>query len=101
MTLLLQLAAFALGACLSIRMIAALHGAVDLWYDIRARCPRVIGAIALWETAILGSMWLLDLPYQRAFLWGLWAYFLFYLSLLPLVGLFINRTRSDRQKEAS
>jgi hypothetical protein len=97
MTLLLQVAAFALGACLSIRMIAALHGAVDLWYDIKALCLRVIGAIVLWEAAILATLWLLDLPYQAAFLWGLLIYLLFYLSLLPLVGLFVGRMRSDRR----
>jgi hypothetical protein len=97
MTLLLQLAAFALGACLSIRMIAALHGAVDLWYNIEAMCPRVIGSIVVWEAAILAIMWLLELPYQRAFVWGLWIYLLFYLSLLPLAGLFVSRMRSDRR----
>ena len=97
MTLLLQVAAFALGACLSIRMIAALHGAVDLWYNIKAMCPRVIGQIVLWEAMILASLWLLELPYQAAFLWGFGIYLLFYLSLLPLAGLFVGRMRSDRR----
>ena len=97
MTLLLQLAAFALGAYLSIRMIAALHGAVDLWYHIEAMCPRVIGAIVVWEAMVLASLWLLELPYQSAFLWGFGLYLLFYLSLLPLTGLFVGRTRSDRR----
>jgi hypothetical protein len=97
MTLLLEIAAFALGVCLSIRMIAALHGAVDLWYDIQAKCPRVIGAIALWEAVILAALWLLELPYQAAFLWGFGIYLLFYLGILPLAGWFMNRMRSDRQ----
>jgi hypothetical protein len=97
MTLLLQVVAFALGACLSIRMIAALHGAVDLWYNIKAMCPRVIGQIVLWEAMVLASLWLLELPYQAAFLWGFGIYLLFYLSLLPLAGLFVGRMRSDRR----
>lgn len=97
MTLLLQLAAFALGAFLSIRMIAALHGAVDLWYDIKAMYPRVIGQIVVWEVTILASLWLLEIPYQTAFLWGFGIYLLFYLSLLPSVGLVLGRMRSDRR----
>ena len=97
MTLLLECAAFAFGACLSIRMIAALHGAVDLWYDIRARFPRVIGRIAGWEAVVLASMWALALPYQTALLWGFGLYLLFYLSILPLAGLFMHRMRSDRR----
>jgi hypothetical protein len=97
MTPLLQLAAFALGACLSIRMIAALHGAVDLWYDIKAMCPRVIGQIVVWEATVLASLWLLEFPYQTAFLWGFGIYLLFYLSLLPLIGLVLGSMRSDRQ----
>ncbi|MBI3373891.1 MAG: hypothetical protein HY017_19370 [Betaproteobacteria bacterium] len=96
MTLLLQLAAFVLGAYLSIRVIAALHGAVDLWYDIRATYPRVIGAIVVWEAMVLASLWLLELPYQSAFLWGFAVYLLFYLSLLPLVGLYVGRMRHTR-----
>ena len=93
MTLLLQLAAFALGAYLSIRIIAALHGAVDLWYHIEAMCPRVIAAIVVWEAMVLACLWLLELPYQTAFLWGFGVYLLFYLSLLPLVGLYVGRMR--------
>jgi hypothetical protein len=78
-------------------MIAALHGAVDLWYNIKAMCPRVIGQIVLWEAMVLASLWLLELPYQAAFLWGFGIYLLFYLSLLPLAGLFVGRMRSDRR----
>lgn len=95
MSLVLQTGAFILGACLSIRMIAALHGAVDLWYKIEKTYPRVIGSIVAWEAVILSSLWLLELPYQTTFLWGLWIYLLFYLSLLPLAGLFIDRMRRN------
>ena len=95
MTLLIQVAAFALGTYLSIHMIAALHGAVDLWYDIGEAYPRVIGSSVAWEAMILASLWLLELPHQAAFVSGLWIYLLFYLSLLPLAGLFMARMRRD------
>jgi hypothetical protein len=101
MSLALQTAAFMLGVVLSIGMIAALHGAVDLWYDIRKYCLRVICTIVAWETIILACMWVLDLPYQSALVRGLWIFLLFYLSILPLAGWFMNRTRSDLQREAS
>ncbi len=97
MTWLLQIAVFALGVCISMHMIAALHGAVDLWYDIVAMSPRVVGRIAVWEAVILAILWLLELPYQGLFLAGLWMYLLFYLSLLPLTGLYIRLMRSDRR----
>lgn len=100
MNLILQAAAFMLGIFLSIGMIAALHGAVDLWYDIRKYCLRVIGTIIAWEAIILACMWLLDLPYQSALVRGLWIFLLFYLSILPLAGLFISRARSDLRREA-
>ena len=99
MTLLLEVAAFVLGAWLSIRMIAALHGAMDLWYDIGGTWLRVTGDVVFWEVVILVGLWLLERPYQAAFAWGFWTYIAFYLSLLPLGQFVISRARSDRRRD--
>jgi hypothetical protein len=96
MTLLFQVAAFALGTYLSIRMIVALHGIADLWYMIDKAWPRVLADVLAWGATIAVIAWLLDRPYQTAFVWGLLTYLLFYLSLLPLVRLYVASRRTDR-----
>ena len=96
MTALLQIAAFALGTYLSIRMIVALHGIADLWYMIAKAWPRVLAGVLAWGAAIVVIAWLMDRPYQAAFVWGLLIYLVFYLSLLPLVRLYVAGRRTDR-----
>jgi len=96
MTLLLQIAAFALGSYLSIRMIVALHGIADLWFMIDKAWPRVLAGVLAWGAAIGVIAWLMERPYQAAFVWGLLTYLVFYLSLLPLVGLYFASRRTDR-----
>lgn len=96
MTLLLQIAAFALGTYLSIRMIAALHGIADLWLMIDKAWVRVLAGVLAWGAAIGVIAWLMARPYQAAFIWGLLTYLVFYLSLLPLAGLYIAGRRTDR-----
>lgn len=96
MTPLLQVAAFALGTYLSIRMIVALHGIADLWYMIDKAWPRVLAGVLAWGAVIGVIAWLMDRPYQAAFVWGLLIYLVFYLSLLPLVRLYFAVRRTDR-----
>ena len=55
MTPLLQIAAFALGVCLSIRMIAALYAVIDLWYTIGKTYPGVLRGVLGWGAAIFAS----------------------------------------------
>lgn len=92
----LQIAAFALGSYLAIRMIVALHGVADLWFMIDKAWPRVLAGILAWGVAIGVIAWLLDRPYQTAFAWGLLTYLVFYLSLLPLARLYFAARRTDR-----
>ena len=99
MTALLQVAAFALGSYLSIRMIVALHGIADLWYMIDKAWPRVLAGVLAWAVAIGVIAWLLDRPYQTAFAWGLLTYLVFYLSLLPLARLYFASRRTDRDSD--
>jgi len=96
MTALLQIAAFALGTYLSIRMIVALHGIADLWFMIDKAWLRVLASILAWGAAIGVIAWLMERPYQAAFVWGLLIYLVFYLSLLPLVRLYVAGRRTDR-----
>ncbi len=96
MTLLLQVAAFALGTYLSIRMLAALHGIADLWFMIDQAWPRVLAGVLAWGAAIGVIAWLMARPYQAAFAWGLLTYVVFYLSLLPLARLYVAGRRTDR-----
>ena len=99
MTTLLQLASFALGVYLAIRMIAALHGPVDVWRLIDRAWPRVLADILVWGAAIAVIAWLMQGPYRSALVWGLSIYLVFYLSLLPLQGLYWAWRRRDRDIE--
>ncbi len=99
MTLLLQIAAFALGSYLSIRMIVALHGIADLWFMIDKAWPRVLSGVLVWGAAIGVIAWLMARPYQAAFVWGLLTYLVFYLSLLPLARLYFAGRRTDRDSD--
>ncbi len=96
MTAFLQLAAFLLGTLLSIRMIAALHGPVDVWHMIGKAWPRVVADVIVWAVTIGIIAWLMSGPYRTALVWGLSIYFVFYLSLLPLMRLYVARRRTDR-----
>lgn len=96
MTALLQFAAFALGTYLSIRMIAALHGPVDVWHVIGKAWPRVVADVLVWAAAVTVIVCLMDGAYRTALVWGLSIYFVFYLSLLPLMRLYVARRRTDR-----
>jgi hypothetical protein len=96
MTALLQLAAYALGTYLSIRMIAALHGLVDVWCVIDKTWRRVFADVVLWGVMTGVIAWLLNEPYRAALSWGVSTYLIFYRSLLPLIGLYVSRRRTDR-----
>lgn len=96
MTALLQFAAFALGIYLSIRIIAALHGPVDVWHVIGKAWPRTVADILVWGITIGVIVCLMDGTYRTALVWGLSIYCVFYLSLLPLMRLYVARRRTDR-----
>lgn len=99
MTTFLQVAAFALGSYLAIRMIAALHGPIDVWHLIGQVWPRVLADILVWGAAIAVIAWLMHGPYRSALVWGLLAYFAFYLSLLPSMRLYVAKRRTDQNND--
>jgi hypothetical protein len=83
-TLLFQIAAFALGAYLSIRMIASLYAIIDLWYAMEREYARVLAGILRWAAAILAPLWLFAPPYRSALGWGLSSFAVFYSSLFVI-----------------
>lgn len=96
MTAFLQFVAFVLGTYLSIRMIAALHGPIDVWHMIDTAWRRVFADVLVWGVTTGIVVWLMDGPYRTALVWGLSAYLVFYISLLPLLRLYVGRRRTER-----
>jgi hypothetical protein len=86
-----EVALFALGVYLSVRVIAALLGIIDLWYTIRTAYPMVIARILGWGGATVATARVLGDGRRRAFLWGLAAFLVLYLSMYALRHLFLRR----------
>ena len=84
MTLMGQAVAFVFGVGLSVQMIAALHAIIDFWYAIGTQYPRVVRGILGWGITIGTIAWFLARPFQTAFVSGLLAFMVFYLSLFVL-----------------
>lgn len=84
-------ALFLSGAYLGMRVIAAVYRVVDLWYTIATAYPRVIRGILGWGGTTLASAALLGDRHRQAFLCGLAAFLLFYLSLYVLRHLLLRK----------
>jgi hypothetical protein len=82
---------FACGAYLCLRLIAAAYRFIDLWYTIRTAYPTVVRGILAWGGVVAALAALLDGRRRTAFLVGMLAFLLFYLSLYALRHLVIRR----------
>jgi hypothetical protein len=91
MTLLLRTTLFLTGAYLGLRGLAAAYRALDLWYAIRREYPRVVRGVVVWWGASAVVLALTEAPERSAFLWGLLAYLLFYVSPFGLRHLVLRR----------
>jgi len=80
MTVIIEIALFLAGMCLSVQVIAALYGIIDLWYTIKTAYPKVIRGILVWCAVTIAVAWFLGDLYRPAFLWGLAVYVLVYLG---------------------
>ena len=89
MSLLAEIVIFFLGVYLMIEMLAALYGIIDLWYMMGKAWPRVLRGILGWGITIAVTAWLLG-PQRSALAAGMIVYLLFYVSLFPLVRLFLR-----------
>jgi hypothetical protein len=84
-------ALFACGVYLCLRLIAACYRVIDLWYTIRTAYPQVIRGILGWAGAVTVLAASLDGRHRGAFLFGLLAFLLFYLSLYALRHLVVRK----------
>ena len=84
-------ALFVLGLYLSLRVLAAFYGLLDLWYTIRTAYPAVIRGMVGWVGSTVTLAAWLDGPNRTAFACGLAAYLTFYLSLFGLRHLILRR----------
>ena len=82
---------FACGVYLCLRLIAASYRVLDLWYTIRTAYAKVIRGIVGWGGVAAGLAVALEGPRRAAFLFGMLAFLLFYLSLYALRHLVIRR----------
>jgi len=90
----IKIAVFILGMLISVQLVAAFHGFIDLWYTIKTAYTRVIRNILVWGALVFVIAWLLAGRYQPAFLWGLVAYVFFYIgTYLIHKAVFIRNVR--------
>lgn len=84
-------ALFAGGVYLCLRLIAAAYRLLDLWYTIRTAYPAVLRGILGWGGAAAATAAVLEGRHRLAFLLGLLAFLLFYLSLYRLRHLVLRK----------
>lgn len=79
------------GAYLSMRTIAAAYRVLDLWYTIATAYPRVVRGILGWGgfSAVVAA--LAGDPHRKAFLLGMLAFLVFYLSLFVIMRLALRK----------
>ena len=86
-----EAALFLCGAYLGMRTIAAAYRVIDLWYAIGTAYPRVVRGILGWGGASAAIAALAGEHHRRAFLYGMLAFLLFYLSLYVLRHLVLRK----------
>jgi hypothetical protein len=91
MSALAEAALFLCGAYLGMRTIAAAFRVIDLWYTIRTAYPQVLRGILGWGGASVVLAALAGGQHRNAFLYGMLAFLLFYLSLYLLRHLVLRK----------
>lgn len=92
MSTIILIVLFVLGMILSIRIMGALYGLIDLKYTYRTAYPRVISRILIWSiiTAILAV--LTSGYFRLAVLWGALAALILYLCYFIVMKLMVSRS---------
>lgn len=88
---LLRGALFLVGVYLGMRTLAALYRVLDLAYALRREYPRVLRGIVGWGGTSATVIAFAGAPERAAFLCGVVAFVLFYLSLFGLRHLLLRR----------
>lgn len=78
MRTIIKMIVFLLGMCVSIQVIAAFYGILDLWYTIHTAYLKVIRGIVGWIGISVIIAILLGEHWRKAFLWGMALYVPFY-----------------------
>ena len=91
MSLLTDVLLFALGLYFSVRALAACYRVIDLWYTMRTVYPVVIRGLVGWVGLTVALIGWLGSRHRTAFVSGLEAFLLFYLSLFGLRHLLLRR----------
>lgn len=89
-------ALFLLGIYLAIRVLAALHRIIDLWYAFRTAWRTVLRGLAVWCGGTLALVLVLPAHYRPALLWAMAAYLSFYLVGFALWHLAVPLLASRR-----
>ena len=102
MIVIIKIALFLLGLCLSVQIIAALYGIIDLKYTAGTAYLKVIRGILTWGVIAIVIAWLLSSTYRPAFLGGLVVFLLFHFgAYLGQKLLLIRNTRLLEKEESS
>ena len=91
---------FVIGVYFSIRVLAALYRAVDLWYRIGRAWPRVLRGIIGWGGAALGVALLAGGERRAAFLGGLAGYAVLHVAVYVATRAAVRARLRARRGEA-
>jgi hypothetical protein len=94
-------ALFLLGIYLAIRVLAALHRIIDLWYTIGTVWARMLRGVVIWCGGTLAFALLIPVLYRPALLWGFASYVAFYLAAFALWHLMVPRLASRKTTSRS
>ena len=83
---------FVLGMILSIQVMGALYGLIDLRYTYQAAYPRVISRILVWSVITGGLAVLTDGCFRLAVLWGALVALVLYLCYFIVMKLLVSRS---------
>ena len=78
MSVVINIVVFILGIILSVQLVAALMGLVDMAYAWPRAWPRILRGIVLWSAVIALLAWAFGPRYRLAFLVGVAVYFPLY-----------------------
>ena len=100
-TVIITIAVFLLAMVLSVQLLAAFYGIIDLWYTIGTVYLKVTGRIVLWSTIVIAVILALEASYRSAFFWGLGALVIFQIGIFLGMKLFIIRNVRLLENERS
>lgn len=92
MTTIILIAVFVLGMLLSIQVMGALYGLIDLRYTYQAAYPKVISRILVWSAVTAALAALLDGRFRLVFLWGALVSLILYLCCFLFMKLMVARS---------